>query len=183
MLEFGNSDFGIVYNPDNMANKGGNITTRQASKQSKKDGVSISNEDSILINDDDIEDAPAWGKDVANSVKELTKFVNTRMDETCALITDYAGKIEGVSEKATSAHELATKNAESFKTLINTVSALTNDNLKIQAKFEIVCDENNKLKEQFLKNESHSRRENVIFRGIKTSVEPCEKLSETFFVK
>ena len=38
------------------------ILTRQASKQSKKDGVSISNEDSILINDDDIEDAPAWGK-------------------------------------------------------------------------------------------------------------------------
>ena len=158
-----------------MANKGGNITTRQASKQSKKDGVSISNEESILINDDDFEDAPAWGKALANNMKELTKFVNLKMDETCAMITDYAGKIEAVSEKATSVHELATKNAESIKTLINTVSELTNDNLKTQAKLEIVCDENNKLKEHILKNESYSRRENLIFRGIKSSAEPCEK--------
>ena len=136
-----------------------------------------------MINDDGIEDAPAWGKALANSVKELTKFVNTRMDETCALITDYAGKIEAVSEKATSAHEFATKNAESIKTLINTVSALTNDNLKIQAKLEIVCNENNKLKEQILKNESYSRRENLIFRGIKTSAEPCEKIVSDILCK
>ena len=95
-----------------MANKGGNITTRQASKQSKKDGVSISNEESILINDDDFEDAPAWGKALANNMKELTKFVNLKMDETCAMVTNYDGNIEAVSEKATSAHELATKNAE-----------------------------------------------------------------------
>ena len=77
-----------------MANKGGNITTRQASKQSKKDSVSISNEESILINVDDFEDALAWGKALANNMKELTKFVNLKMDETCAMITNYAGKIE-----------------------------------------------------------------------------------------
>ena len=92
VLEFGNLDFDIVYNPDNMANKGGNITTRQASKQSKKDGVSISNKGSISINDDDFEDAPAWGKALANNMKELTKFVNLQIDETCVMITDYAGK-------------------------------------------------------------------------------------------
>ena len=166
-----------------MANKGGNITTRQASKQSKKDGVSISNEESILINDDDFEDAPAWGKALANNMKELTKFVNLKMDETCAMITDYAGKIEVVSEKATSAHELATKNAESIKTLINTVSELTNDNLKTQAKLEIVCDENNKLKEHILKNESYSRRENLIFRCITSSAEPCEKIVRNILCK
>ena len=97
VLEFGDLDFDIVYKPDNMANKGGNITTRQASKQ---DGVSISDEESILINEDDFEDAPAWGKkSLANNMKELTKF--TSMDETCAMITDYSGKIEAVSEKAT----------------------------------------------------------------------------------
>ena len=100
VLEFDDLDFDIVYKPDNMANKGGNITTRQASKQSKKDGVSKSDEESILINEDDFEDAPAWGKKaLANNMKELTKF--TSMDETCAMITDYSGKIEAVSEKAT----------------------------------------------------------------------------------
>ena len=73
--------------------------------------------------------------------------------------------------------------SESIKTLINTVSELTNDNLKTQAKLEIVCDENNKLKEHILKNESYSRRENLIFRGIKSSAEPCEKIVRNILCK
>ena len=51
-----------------------------------------SNKGSISINDDDFEDAPAWGKALANNMKELTKFVNLQIDETCVMITDYAGK-------------------------------------------------------------------------------------------
>ena len=159
-----------------MASKGSKVTTRQHSKQSKTDGASINMEDSILISEEDLDEAPLWGRALSQNFKELSVLVNSKMEETRTLISDCTGAIEAASQTAINAQELALKNAEIIKVLVNKVDQLTCDNVKNKTKLDTVCEENSKLKEHILKNESYSRKENLVFRGITATNEPCEKI-------
>ena len=121
-----------------MASKGSKVTTRQHSKQSKTDGASIN---------------------------KLSVLVNSKMEETRTLISDCAGAIEAASQTAINAQKLALRNAKINKVLVNKVDQLTCDNVRNKTKLDTVCEENSKLKEHILKNESYSRKENLVFRG------------------
>ena len=68
----------VSINPDihKMAFKGSKVTTRQHSKQSKTDGASINMEDSILISEEDLDEAPLWGRPLSQNFKELSVLVN-----------------------------------------------------------------------------------------------------------
>ena len=164
-----------------MASKGSKVTTRQHSKQSKTDGASINMEDSILISEEDLDEAPLWGRALSQNFKELSVLVNSKMEETRTLISDCTGAIEAASQTAINAQELALKNAEIIKVLVNKVDQLTCDNVKNKTKLDTVCEENSKLKEHILKNESYSRKENLVFRGITATNEPCGKNREGYF--
>ena len=107
-----------------MASKlGSKVTTRQHSKQSKTDGASINMEDSILISEEDLDEAPLWGRALSQNFKELSVLVNSKMEETrtCTLISDCTGAIEAASQTAINAQELALRNAEIINVLVNKV--------------------------------------------------------------
>ena len=53
--------------------------------------------------------------------------------------------------------------------------------MRNKTNLDTVCEENCKLKEHILKNESYSRKENLVFRGITATNEPCEKSRQGYF--
>ena len=84
-------------------------------------------EDSILISEEDFDEAPLWGRALSQNFKELSVLVNSKMEETRTLISDCTGAIEAASQTAINAQELALRNAEIIKVLVNKVDQLTID--------------------------------------------------------
>ena len=72
------------------------------------------------------------------------------------MISDCAGAIEAASQTAINVQELALRNAEIIKVLVNKVDQLTCNNVRNKTKLDTVCEENSKVKEHILKNESYS---------------------------
>ena len=128
----------------------------------------------VVLSDNNIiahNEAPLWGRALSQNFKELPALVNSKIEETRTLISDCADAFE-----AASAQQLALRNAEIIKVRVNKVDQLTCDNVRNKIKLDSVCEENSKLKEYILKNESYSRKENLVFRGITATNEPCEKI-------
>ena len=74
-------------------------------------------EDSILISEEDLDEAPLWDRALSQNFKELSVLVNSKMEETRTLISDCTGAIEAASQTAINAQELALQMQKSLKCL------------------------------------------------------------------
>ena len=121
------------------------------------------------IDTDALNDAPAWGKVVIHLLNCSMKSLNEKIIGTCELLTTYTDRLETVSSDASSAITIAKQNASDISTLSNKIDELS-------AALSKSNTETDKLKEHILKNESYSRRENLVFRGFEDSNLPCDQI-------
>lgn len=148
-----------------------NITKRKKPQPKSKDNCESGNDNSdditITLTPDELAETPPWGLAILNLLNISLKSLNDKATATCNLMTSYVDTIESVSTTANSALTLAKKNKTDMETLSKKVDKLADDLSRTK-------DENDKLKEHILKNESYSRRENLVFRGF-VAQHSCEK--------
>ena len=111
------------------------------------------------------EDTPAWGIAL---YELLNNVITTSHKEVNQQISDLINiSVKNAQDKAQEAHELAEHN----RTIIETLSDKIN---RLSDMVECLREQNTKQQRHILKNETYSRRDNLLFRGFNASDEPCE---------
>jgi len=149
-----------------------NITMRRPTHATIKSRHNSETKDEILsidMNSEVLKDTPVWGRLIIQLLNTSLKSLDSKIIEACDIISEYTESIETISGTATEALTTAAINKADISKLSDRVDMLTDELSKSNA-------ENEKLKEHILKNESYSRRENLVFRGFQPSTSSCQQI-------
>ena len=105
-------------------------------------------------------DTPDWGIAMHTTITRSIEEVNER-------IIEFTETVRKAEQKANQAISLAERNEQSINALISKVNSLTDT-------VECLREENERQQMHILKNETYSRRENLLFRGFEPSDVPCD---------
>ena len=109
------------------------------------------------------DDTPSWGKSLYNLLNDSIQALDKK-------VTNFQTSLETVTKTADAAYELAQSNKSDVDSLSAKFDLLASkvDNY-ISDAVEFLLSENKKRDEHILRNESYSRRENLVFRGYKVT--------------
>ena len=148
------------------------ITTRRHTKATK----SISRPSSepvqvpmIELSPKILDDAPPWGKLVIQLLNNTLSSLDSKITDICDIMSEYTNSLKSISVTGTEALTTATNNKTDISKLSEKIDKLTDQLSKTN-------NENKQLKEHILKNESYSRRENLVIRGFQPSNSPCPEI-------
>ena len=119
-------------------------------------------------------DTPAWGialyELLNNVIIRSQKEVNQQISDLINI------SVKDAQDKAQLAHDLATNNKTEIEALSNKIDTL-NDVI------ECLKEQNNKQQQHILKNETYSRRNNLLFRGFDSTEDPCDVIVRRIILK
>ena len=119
-------------------------------------------------------DTPAWGVAL---YELLNNVITTSMKEVNQQISDVINiSLKDAQDKAQEAHDIAIHNRNQIESLTSQIATL-ND--------MVIClrEQNTKQQNHILKNETYSRRDNLLFRGFEAAEEPCEVIVRRIMTK
>ena len=105
------------------------------------------------------DDTPSWGKSLYN-------LLNGSIQALDAKLTNFQTTLQTVTETADAAYKLAQSNkaeVDSLSAKFDSLASKVNNYISDAVEFLLI--ENKKRDDHILRNESYSRRENLVFRG------------------
>ena len=105
------------------------------------------------------DDTPSWGKSLYN-------LLNGSIQALDAKLTNFQTTLQTVTETADAAYKLAQSNkaeVDSLSAKFDSLASKVNNYISDAVEFLLI--ENRKRDDHILRNESYSRRENLVFRG------------------
>ena len=105
------------------------------------------------------DDTPSWGKSLYNLLNDSIQALDVKL-------TNFQTAIQTVTETADAAYKLAQSNkaeVDSLSAKFDSLSSKVDNYISDAVEFLLI--ENRKRDDHILRNESYSRRENLVFRG------------------
>ena len=105
------------------------------------------------------DDTPSWGKSLYNLLNDSIQALDVKL-------TNFQTAIQTVTETADAAYKLAQSNkaeVDSLSAKLDSLSSKVDNYISDAVEFLLI--ENRKRDDHILRNESYSRRENLVFRG------------------
>ena len=105
------------------------------------------------------DDTPSWGKSLCNLLNDSIQALDVKL-------TNFQTAIQTVTETADAAYKLAQSNkaeVDSLSAKFDSLSSKVDNYISDAVEFLLI--ENRKRDDHILRNESYSRRENLVFRG------------------
>ena len=122
------------------------------------------------------DDTPSWGKSLYNLLNDSIQALDAKLTN---FQTTFQTTIQTVTETADAAYTLAQSNKTNVDSLSDKIDVLASkvDNYLSDA-VEFLLSENRKRDDHILRNESYSRRENLVFRGYNVAKDDPESSAD-----
>ena len=122
------------------------------------------------------DDTPSWGKSLYNLLNDSIQALDAKLTN---FQTTFQTTIQTVTETADAAYTLAQSNKTNVDSLSDKIDVLASkvDNYLSDA-VEFLLSENRKRDDHILRNESYSRRDNLVFRGYNVAKDDPESSAD-----
>ena len=122
------------------------------------------------------DDTPSWGKSLYNLLNDSIQALDAKLTN---FQTTFQTTIQTVTETADAAYTLAQSNKTNVDSLSDKIDVLASkvDNY-LSGAVEFLLSENRKRDDHILRNESYSRRDNLVFRGYNVAKDDPESSAD-----